>query len=211
MYKRWGKRTLGCLLAFLAAAAFLPFHLIIALCIRLDSQGPVFFRQQRIGLNKRWFMIYKYRTMDVHAPHDVPTHLMSESCRYITRVGKVLRKTSLDEVPQLLNVILGQMAFVGPRPALWNQDDLVNERDRYGANDVLPGMTGWAQVNGRDELSIEEKARLDGEYVQKMSFLFDIQCVLRTVTSVARQKGVKEGGSDRPKDDKGEEPFHEKS
>lgn len=195
VYKRWGKRVLGLLLALVASAVFLPFHLIIALLIKIDSRGPIFFKQQRIGIHRSRFLIYKYRTMDVDAPRDVPTHLMSESNRYITRVGRVLRKTSLDEVPQLMNIILGQMAIVGPRPALWNQYDLIAERDQYGANDVLPGLTGWAQVNGRDELSIPEKARLDGEYVRKISFLFDLKCLLRTVSSVAAHQGVLEGGS----------------
>lgn len=201
MYKRWGKRVLGFMLALVASAVFLPAHFIIALLIKLDSRGPIFFKQERIGIHKSRFLIYKYRTMDTAAPHDVPTHLMSESNRYITRIGKVLRKTSLDEMPQLINILWGQMAVVGPRPALWNQDDLVAERDRYGANDILPGLTGWAQVNGRDELDIPVKARLDGEYVQKMSFAFDVKCLLRTVTSVMEHQGVLEGGPDaKPKD-----------
>ena len=167
--------------------------LVLALAVKLTSPGPVFFRQKRVGLKKTHFMIYKFRTMRTDAPKDQPTHLLKNPNAFITPVGRFLRKSSLDELPQLFNILKGEMAVVGPRPALWNQFDLIAERDKYGANDVRPGLTGWAQINGRDELPIDVKARLDGEYVRRMSFFFDVRCIVGTVFSVARAEGVVEG------------------
>jgi O-antigen biosynthesis protein WbqP len=187
------KRVLGFLLALLALALLSPLFLVLAVVIRATSPGPVFFRQKRVGLGKSHFMIYKFRTMRTDAPKDQPTHLLKDPAAYITPVGRFLRRSSLDELPQLLNIIKGEMAVVGPRPALWNQFDLIAERDKYGANDVRPGLTGWAQINGRDELPIDVKARLDGEYVRRMSFGFDVRCVLGTVLKVLRSDGVVEG------------------
>ena len=177
----------------------------ISLAIKLDSPGPVLFRQKRVGIHKTHFQILKFRTMRTDTPHDMPTHLLADPDQYITRVGRFLRKTSLDELPQLFNILKGDMAVVGPRPALWNQYDLLAERDRYGANDLRPGLTGWAQIHGRDELEIPDKARLDGYYVQHMSFGFDLRCIFGTVWSVLRSDGVVEGGTgslDRPAQDK---------
>ena len=188
------KRGIDLVLALVALVALSPLMLILALVVRLSSPGPVFFRQKRVGRGKTYFMIYKFRTMSTSAPKDRPTHLLRNSESYITPVGRFLRRSSLDELPQLINIIRGEMAVVGPRPALWNQYDLIAERDRYGANDVRPGLTGWAQVNGRDEISIPEKARLDGEYVRRMSLGFDVKCVLKTFASVIRQEHVVEGG-----------------
>jgi O-antigen biosynthesis protein WbqP len=184
---------LGFLLALLALVVLSPLFLALAVVIRATSPGPVFFRQKRVGLGKSHFMIYKFRTMRTDAPKDQPTHLLKDPAAYITPVGRFLRRSSLDELPQLFNIIKGEMAVVGPRPALWNQFDLIAERDKYGANDVRPGLTGWAQINGRDELPIDVKARLDGEYVRRMSFGFDVRCVLGTVLKVLRSDGVVEG------------------
>ena len=190
------KRILGLLLSLLALVVLSPLLLILAAIIRLTSPGPVFFRQRRVGIGKSHFMIYKFRTMRIDAPKDQPTHLLKDPTAYITPVGRFLRRSSLDELPQLINIIKGEMAVVGPRPALWNQFDLIAERDKYGANDVRPGLTGWAQINGRDELPIDVKARLDGEYVKRMSFCFDVRCVLGTVLKVLRSEGVVEGAQD---------------
>lgn len=187
------KRILDALIAALALAALSPLMLALALIVKVTSPGPVLFRQKRVGLNKTHFMIYKFRTMRTDAPKDKPTHMLKDPAAFITPVGAFLRRSSLDELPQLINILRGEMALVGPRPALWNQYDLIAERDRYGANAVRPGLTGWAQVNGRDELSIDVKARYDGEYVQNMSLLFDIKCLVRTVSRVARGSGVVEG------------------
>lgn len=170
-------------------------YLIIAVAIVIDDPGPVFFKQERIGIHKKHFKILKFRTMKVSTPHDTPTHLLENPEQYITRVGKFLRKTSLDEIPQLFNILVGDMQICGPRPALYNQLDLVKERDKYGANDVRPGLTGWAQIHGRDELEIEEKARLDGYYVENLSFVLDIKCFFGTIISVIRGEGVVEGGT----------------
>ena len=191
------KRILDALLAALALAALSPLMLALALIVKLTSPGPVFFRQKRVGLNKTHFMIYKFRTMRTDAPKDKPTHMLKDPAAFITPVGAFLRRSSLDELPQLINILCGEMALVGPRPALWNQYDLIAERDRYGANAVRPGLTGWAQVNGRDELSIDVKARYDGEYVQNMSLWFDLKCLLRTISRVARGSGVVEGEQNR--------------
>ena len=195
MYQRYGKRLLDIICSLCGVVVLSPVFLILAVWIKLDSPGPVFFRQKRVGKHKAYFNILKFRTMRTDAPHDMPTHLLENPEAFITRSGAFLRKTSLDELPQIINILLGQMSVVGPRPALWNQDDLLAERDRYGANDVTPGLTGWAQVNGRDELEIEEKARLDGEYVHHLTLKMDATCVLMTVGSVLRQKGVVEGGT----------------
>ena len=187
------KRVLDTLLSLLALVVLSPLMLILAAIIRFSSPGPVFFRQKRVGINKTHFMIYKFRTMRTDAPKDQPTHLLQNPEAFITPVGRFLRKYSLDELPQLFNILKGEMAVVGPRPALWNQFDLIAERDKYGANDLRPGLTGWAQINGRDELPIDVKARLDGEYVRRMSLGFDARCIFGTVFSVLRSEGVVEG------------------
>ena len=187
------KRILDFLLSLLALVVLSPLLLVLAVIIRATSTGPVFFRQKRVGQYKSHFMIYKYRTMRTDAPKDQPTHLLKDPNAYITPVGRFLRRSSLDELPQLFNILRGEMSLVGPRPALWNQFDLIAERDKYGANDVRPGLTGWAQINGRDELPIDVKARLDGEYVKRMSFFFDARCILGTVIKVMRSEGIVEG------------------
>ena len=183
---------------FLAALALFilwPIFLGLVIAIKLDSKGPVFFTQKRVGIHKTHFKILKFRTMRIDTPKDCPTHLLENPEQYITKVGKFLRKTSLDELPQIFNILNGDMSIIGPRPALWNQYDLIAERDKYGANDILPGLTGWAQINGRDELPIDVKARLDGVYVKKMSFLFDCRCFIGTIFSVLKHDGVVEGGT----------------
>ncbi|MDO5544807.1 MAG: sugar transferase [Eubacteriales bacterium] len=195
MYQKFGKRVLDVLLSGCAIVVLSPVYLLIALAIKLDDPGPVFFRQKRVGIHKTHFAIAKFRTMKCSTPKDVPTHLLENPEQYITRVGKVLRKTSLDELPQIFQIFTGKMSIIGPRPALWNQFDLIAERDKYGANDVLPGLTGWAQINGRDELPIDVKARFDGEYVENLSFLFDCKCFFGTIRSVLRSDGVVEGGT----------------
>ena len=195
MYQNCIKRILAVLIS-LTGIVCLGWLLIgLSIAIKLDSPGPVLFRQKRVGRDKRHFYILKFRTMRVDTPKDTPTHLLANPEQYITRVGKFLRKTSLDELPQLFNILLGHMAVIGPRPALWNQFDLIAERDRYGANDIRPGLTGWAQINGRDELPIEVKARFDGEYVENLSFAFDVKCFLGTIKAVLRSDGVVEGGT----------------
>ena len=195
MYQRFGKRLLDVLLSGCGIVILSPVYLIVSLAIVLDDPGPILFRQKRVGIHKSFFQILKFRTMKMETPKDVPTHLLENPQQYITRVGSVLRKTSLDELPQIFQIFTGKMSIIGPRPALWNQDDLIAERDLYGANDVRPGLTGWAQINGRDELPISVKARFDGEYVQKMSFLFDCKCFFGTILSVLRHDGVVEGGT----------------
>lgn len=182
-------------LALGAVVLLSPVLITIALLIKLDTPGPIFFKQKRIGIHKSHFYIYKFRTMRIDTPKDMPTHLLANPDTYITKVGKFLRKTSLDELPQIINILAGQMALIGPRPALWNQYDLIAERDKYGANDILPGLTGWAQINGRDELPIEVKAAYDGEYVKRMSFLFDCKCFFGTIACVLKKDGVVEGGT----------------
>lgn len=189
------KRIIDRILAIAGLIILSPVFFILVLAIKMDSRGPVLFRQKRVGLNKRYFYILKFRTMRIDTPKDTPTHLLENPEQYITKVGRFLRKTSLDELPQIINILKGEMAIVGPRPALWNQYDLIAERDKYGANDILPGLTGWAQINGRDELPIDVKARLDGEYVSKISFLMDLKCIFGTVVSVVKQDGVVEGGT----------------
>ena len=195
MHERFLKRILDVLLSLAGLVVLGIPMLIISLAVKLDSPGPVFFRQKRFGIHKSFFSILKFRTMRTDTPKDVPTHMLTDPTKWITRTGAFLRKTSLDELPQLFNILAGDMSVIGPRPALWNQNDLIAERDRYGANDVKPGLTGWAQINGRDELPIPVKAKLDGEYVQRMSFLFDCRCFFGTIKSVLRHDGVVEGGT----------------
>lgn len=182
-------------LAFLGLIILFPLFLILALAVKLDSRGPIFFRQKRVGIHKRYFKILKFRTMRQDTPANTPTHQLGNSEQYITKTGKLLRRTSLDELPQIWNILIGQMSFIGPRPALWNQEDLIAERDKYGANDLKPGLTGWAQVHGRDELKIEDKAKLDGEYAQRISFMLDLRCFILTISSVLKQEGIVEGGN----------------
>lgn len=172
-----------------------PVYLIIWIIIKITSPGPILFKQKRVGLHKKYFNILKFRTMRVDTPKDMPTHLLSNPEQYITKIGKFLRKTSLDELPQIINILKGDMSIIGPRPALWNQYDLLDERDKYGANDVMPGLTGWAQIHGRDELEIPVKAKLDGFYVKHMSFRMDAICFVRTIFSVLKSEGVVEGGT----------------
>ena len=195
MYRKFGKRLMDIVLSGVLLIPLSLVYLILAIAIKIDDPGPVFFRQKRVGLHKIHFEIMKFRTMKMETPKDIPTHLLKNPEQYITRVGGFLRKYSLDELPQILQIFTGEMSIVGPRPALWNQFDLIEERDKYGANDIRPGLTGWAQINGRDELPIDVKARLDGEYVQKMGFFFDIKCMLGTVLPVFTGAGVVEGGT----------------
>ena len=194
MYKRFGKRALDLLLSGLGLIVLSPLFLIISIAIKAEDPGPVFFRQKRVGIHKTYFNIVKFRSMRQDTPHDMPTLLLNDPQRWITKTGSFLRKTSLDELPQIAQIFTGKMSIIGPRPALWNQYDLIEERDKYGANDITPGLTGWAQVNGRDELEIEEKARLDGEYAQNISFGMDMKIFWMTVKNVLRGSGVVEGG-----------------
>ncbi len=197
------KRFLDFILSLLALCVLSPLLAAVAVAVKLDSKGPVFFRQKRVGKDKTHFEMLKFRTMRTDTPKDMPTHLLENPDAFITKVGAFLRKTSLDELPQLINILKGEMAIVGPRPALWNQFDLIEEREKYGANSIRPGLTGWAQVNGRDELEIPVKAKFDGEYVRKMSLLFDLKCILKTVLGVLREDGVVEGGTGAMKEEKG--------
>ena len=195
MYKKVIKRVIDFVLSLCGLIVLSPIFIILCIWIKLDSKGPILFKQRRIGINKKHFSIYKFRTMYIDTPKDMPTHMLSNPDQFITKAGKFLRKTSLDELPQIINIIKGEMSIIGPRPALWNQDDLIAERDKYHANDVRPGLTGWAQINGRDELEIPVKARLDGEYVKRISFLFDVKCFFGTIISVLKSDGVVEGGT----------------
>lgn len=190
------KRGIDFVLAFLAMLFLWPLFVILAIIIKLDSKGPVFFKQKRIGKNKKHFYILKFRTMRIDTPKDMPTHMLQNSQSFITESGAFLRKTSLDELPQIINILKGEMSIIGPRPALWNQYDLIAERDQYGANDVMPGLTGWAQVNGRDELPIKVKAKLDGEYVNKMGVGMDLNVFFMTIMIVLKSEGVKEGAGE---------------
>ena len=194
------KRLIDLVLSVCGLIVLSPLLIAIIIAIKLDSKGPVIFKQKRVGKNKTYFNIWKFRTMRTDAPKDMPTHLLSSPDAYITKIGKFLRQTSLDELPQILQIVIGKMSIIGPRPALWNQSDLIEERDKYGANDITPGLTGWAQVNGRDELEIPVKAKLDGEYVEKMGFMMDCKCFIMTIFSVARHDGVVEGGTGTLKD-----------
>lgn len=189
------KRLIDIILSLIALIVLSPLFLILIIAIKVDSEGPVLFKQKRVGIHKSYFYILKFRTMRIDTPKDTPTHLLESPEQWITRVGRFLRKTSLDELPQIINILKGEMSIIGPRPALWNQYDLIEERDKYGANDVPVGLTGWAQINGRDELPIEVKAKLDGEYAAKIGFLMDVKCFFGTIFSVLRSDGVVEGGT----------------
>jgi len=189
------KRATDFILALIGLIVLSPLFLILVITIKIDSKGPILFKQKRVGIHKTHFNILKFRTMRIDTPKDTPTHLLENPDQYITSIGKFLRKTSLDELPQIINILCGTMSIIGPRPALWNQYDLIEERDKYGANDVSPGLTGWAQIHGRDELPIEVKAKLDGEYVEKMSFKMDVRCFVGTILSVLKSDGVVEGGT----------------
>lgn len=204
-YSKYMKTVLDRVLGILGLIVLFWLYVIISVAIVIDDPGPILFKQKRVGKKKNgeltYFNILKFRSMKMSTPHDVPTHLLDNPEQYITRVGRFLRKTSLDELPQIWNIAVSHnLSIIGPRPALWNQNDLIAEREKYGANDVMPGLTGWAQINGRDELEIEDKARLDGEYVQKMSFAFDLKCFLGTIFSVLRSEGVVEGGTGKISD-----------
>jgi len=189
------KRVFDLILALFALIVLSPLFLVLIIAIKLDSPGPVLFKQKRVGIHKTHFNILKFRTMRIDTPKDTPTHLLENPQQWITKVGRFLRKTSLDELPQIINILVGDMSIVGPRPALWNQYDLIDERDKYGANDVPVGLTGWAQINGRDELEIPLKAKLDGEYVKKMSLMMDIRCIVLTALKIVKSEGVVEGGT----------------
>ncbi|WP_210469974.1 sugar transferase [Sporosarcina sp. 6E9] len=189
------KRFIDFILSFIGLVILSPIFLVLIVAIKLDSKGPILFKQKRVGIHKSYFNILKFRTMKIDAPKDTPTHLLEDPEQYITRMGKFLRKTSLDELPQIWNIFVGQMSTIGPRPALWNQYDLIAERDKYRANDVKPGLTGWAQINGRDEVPIEVKSKLDGEYVEKLGPWMDIKCFFGTIVSVFKSDGVLEGGT----------------
>lgn len=205
MYKNCIKRLLDIVLSFMAIVFLSPIFLVFAIIIKCTSKGPVFFTQQRVGKNKKLFKMLKFRSMREDAPKDCPTHLLEDPEVYITKVGRFMRKTSIDELPQIFNIFVGQMSIIGPRPALYNQDDLIQERDKYGANDVRPGLTGWAQINGRDELEIPVKAKFDGEYVEKLSFAMDCKCFFGTISKVLKGSGVVEGVHDKPSDEEKEE------
>ena len=195
------KRLIDIVLVLLLFIIFSPIFLILLIAIKLDSKGPIFFKQKRVGIHKSHFYILKFRTMRVDTPKNTPTHLLENPDRWITRVGKFLRRTSLDELPQIINILKGEMSIIGPRPALWNQYDLIEERDKYGANDVPVGLTGWAQINGRDELEIKAKARLDGEYAEKIGIWMDARCFFGTIFRVLKSDGVVEGGTGAKKAD----------
>jgi O-antigen biosynthesis protein WbqP len=189
------KRLVDIVISSIGLIILSPIFLILIILLKLDSKGPVLFKQKRIGINKKHFFILKFRTMRTDAPKSTPTHLLENPEQYITRLGKFMRKTSIDELPQIWNIFIGQMSLIGPRPALWNQYDLIKERDKYGANDVLPGLTGWAQINGRDELNNEDKAKMDGSYVENFGFWMDIRCFFGTIISVIKSDGFVEGGT----------------
>lgn len=204
LYSKYGKRMLDMVLSFCGLIVLFPVYAAIALAIKIEDPGPVLFTQKRVGQNKEYFKLHKFRSMKVSTPHDVPTHQLENPEQYITKVGKFIRAHSLDELPQIWDIFVGNMSVIGPRPGLWNQDLLTAERDKYGANDVKPGLTGWAQINGRDELEIPVKAKLDGEYVQKQSLLFDVKCFLGTISKVSHDDSVVEGGTGEMK----KNPYH---
>ena len=195
IYEKCFKRLGDIILSGLGLIILSPVYLIVTIAIKADDPGPVLFTQKRVGKNKKYFKLHKFRSMKMSTPHDVPTHMLDNPDQYITKVGRFMRRTSIDELPQVWDIFIGNMSIIGPRPALWNQDVLVAERDKYNANDVKPGLTGWAQINGRDELEIPDKAKLDGDYVKKISFLFDVKCFFGTIFSVAKSEGVVEGGT----------------
>lgn len=194
------KRILDVFFSLISLIVLLPFFIIFSIIIKIESKGPIFFKQKRVGKNKKYFTIYKFRTMRIDTPKDMPTHMLKDAETYITKFGNIMRKTSIDELPQLINILKGDMSIIGPRPALWNQENLIAARDEYGVNDIRPGLTGWAQVNGRDELPIPIKAEFDGEYVEKMSFLFDIKIFLKTIIKVLKHDGVVEGKVEEKKE-----------
>ena len=202
MYKQYVKRIIDIILSAAGIVVLAIPMLVVALIVKLDSPGPVFFRQKRVGIHQTYFYILKFRSMSTKAPADMPTHLLSNPEAYLTPWQKFIRKSSIDELPQLFNILSGTMSVIGPRPALWNQYDLIEERERYGANDVRPGLTGWAQINGRDELPVEVKARFDGEYVERMSFWFDCKCFFATIGKVLKREGVVEGAAEKEKVEK---------
>lgn len=216
MYKNFFKRLIDIVLSFLGIVILALPMLIIAIAIKIDDPGPMIFRQQRVGKGKKLFWLYKFRSMKVSTP-DLPTHLLENPQQYISKIGGILRKTSLDELPQIYNIFIGKMSIIGPRPALWSQEDLIAERDKYGANDVRPGLTGWAQINGRDELEIDVKAKLDGDYVEKLNagkfkgFAMDIKCFFGTILSVLKSDGVVEGGTGTLNADKSQESVPEET
>ncbi len=195
MYRKFFKRLMDLVLSSVGIVVLALPMVVFALIIRIEDPGPAIFRQKRVGIHKTYFSVLKFRSMKMSTPHDMPTHMLENPDQYLLKCGRWMRKMSIDELPQLFNIFTGKMSIIGPRPALWNQDDLIAERDKYGANDVKPGLTGWAQINGRDELEIADKARLDGEYVKKMSFAFDCRCFFGTIRSVLRHDGVVEGGT----------------
>ena len=195
MYRRYIKRLLYIILSFCGLAVLAVPMAVIAVIVKLDSKGPVLFWQKRVGIHKSTFMMPKFRTMYTDTPANMPTHMLNDPERWITKSGRWMRKLSLDELPQIWCILTNKMSVIGPRPALWNQDDLIAERDKYGANDILPGLTGWAQINGRDELPISVKAAYDGEYVRNMSFAFDCKCFFGTIACVLKKEGVVEGGT----------------
>ncbi|MDO0918212.1 MULTISPECIES: sugar transferase [unclassified Enterococcus] len=204
LYKDGLKRIIDFILSLMGIVVLSPVLLLLCIAIKLDSKGPIIFKQKRVGKNKTYFNIYKFRTMKIDTPKEMPTHLLEDPDFYITKVGKFLRKTSLDELPQLFNIIKGDMAVIGPRPALWNQYDLIEERDKYGANDIRPGLTGLAQISGRDELEIKQKALLDGNYTENISPSMDLKCFLGTIVSVFKSEGVIEGGTSSIKKEDGQ-------
>lgn len=195
MYEKYIKRVLDIVLSLLGIIILSPILLILCLAIKIDSKGPIIFRQKRVGKDKSYFNIYKFRTMRVDTPKEMPTHLLKDPDAFITKVGKFLRKTSLDELPQLFNIVKGDMAVIGPRPALWNQEDLIEEKDKYHVNEARPGLTGLAQISGRDELEIPVKAQIDGKYTSNVSFAMDCKCFFGTIVSVFKSDGVVEGGT----------------
>ena len=202
MYKSVIKRIIDLALSFLGVIILLPVFIIVSVLIYIDDPGPVFFKQKRIGKNKKIFWLHKFRSMKMNTP-DIPTHLLDNPEQYITRVGRVLRLLSIDELPQIYDILLGRMSIIGPRPALWNQYDLIAERDKYGANDIKPGLTGWAQINGRDELPIDIKAKFDGEYTEKLNkggftaIYMDLKCFFGTIIKVLKHEGVAEGTAEK--------------
>ena len=196
MYCKFFKRLFDVILSFVGLIVLSPVFLLITILIKIDDGGPAFFKQKRVGINKSYFYLYKFRSMKTDAPSNIPTHLLENPEQYISKTGAFLRRTSLDEIPQLINILKGEMSIIGPRPALWNQYDLIEKRDLFGANDVRPGLTGWAQINGRDELEIDDKVKYDGDYVENLSFGFDCKCFFGTITSVLKREGVVEGSAE---------------
>lgn len=194
-YEKSVKRALDVIFSGLGLIVLSPIFLGMVVAIKANDSGPVLFTQKRVGKNKKYFKLHKFRTMKMSTPHDIPTHMLDHPDQYITKIGRFMRQTSIDELPQVWDIFVGNMSIIGPRPALWNQNVLVAERDKYNANDVKPGLTGWAQINGRDELEIPDKAKLDGDYVKKISFVFDVKCFIGTIFSVAKSDGIVEGGT----------------